>query len=263
VQNNTLIAYELLQAELYKTALPLLDGVIAQNDEYFAAYMYKGICYLKLGDLNNAKKDLELATTVSPDEIDPWIFLAQIYVEENNQKSAVDSFEQALTIDKTNETVRYDFAQVLKGFNLYQQASLEYLDLIELETVNSPKYKLEIAELYIDHLEKIDDGFAYMQSITEEWSDFQNASSEFQAQAIDMLGWAHLKRGEKDQALNFLKQAQEIYPYLATTYYHLGILYKEIENRSEATLAFERAIDLDTSGEISALASKELEEIKK
>lgn len=262
VQNNTLIAYELIQAELYKTALPLLETVIVENDEYYAAYMYSGVCYMKMDNYEEAQKQFETATTVDPEEIQPWVFLAQVYSHQNNQKSAIDAYERALTIDRIDETVRYDFAKTLKQFGLYQQASLEYIELIELASANVNKYKMELAFLYIDQLDKVSEGLEMIKSITEEWSDFKNATTEFQGEALDTLGWAYLKNDEKDQALKYLEQARDIYPYLASTYYHLGMLYKSIDSVSEATLAFERAIDLDLKGDISSQASRDLETLK-
>lgn len=263
VQNNTLIAYELIRGELYPTAIPLLDTAISENDEYYAAYMYKGICYMKMNDLENARDNLEKATTVEPNEIQPHLFLAQAYTLQNNQQQAIDTYQNALNIDKSNEKTRYDLAKTLLLFELFRQARLEYLELIELNTSQVILYKVELAYLDLDRLENLEEGLNLAKEVVEDWEGFQNAEIELKAKALDVLGWAYEKNGQKDEALKYLKRSIETYTYFASAYYHLGLIYAEIENYSEATLNFERAIDLDLTGEISAKASSELEKLSR
>jgi len=263
VQNNTLLAYELIRGELYGIAVLPLENAISENDEYYAAFMYIGICYMKMSDLEKARENLEKSVTIEPDEIQPYLFLAQVYTLLNNQQSSIDTYENALNIDKTVETVRYDFAKTLIYFELYQQARLEYKELINLNTQNIIQYKIELAALDLDFLDDYEEGLSLAKEVVEDWEDFKNTAKEMQAKALDILGWAYEKNNQKDEALKYLRRSLETYPYLTSAYYHLGIIYNEIENFSEARLNFERAIDLDTEGKISAKANNELENLSK
>ncbi|MBN2016015.1 tetratricopeptide repeat protein [Candidatus Dojkabacteria bacterium] len=261
VQNSTLIAYEIISAELYQTAIPLLEKIISENDEYYAAYMYMGICYIHMNDLDKAREQLEKANNVDPEQIQPLVFLAQVFTRQNNQKDAIDTFEKALNIEKDSEEVRLDYARTLFSFELYTQASLEYKELIDLNTDNLFLYKIELAKIEIDHLENPQEGLTIIKEVVEDWEGFQSADKSTKAQALDTLGWAFSKNGEKDNAIKYLKQSLESDPAFASAYYHLGIIYAEIGNYSEAKVNFERAIDLDLEGMISSKASSELEKL--
>lgn len=261
VQNYTLLAYELIRAELYHTAIPLLEKVISENDEYYAAYMYAGVCYMNMNSLDKALEYLSKSSNIEPNEIQPRLFLAQVYTLQNNQQQAIDTYEDALNIDKENETLRFDYAKTLIRFDLFRQARLEYQELIELNTENLVRYKIELALLDLDHMEDSKEGLRLAKEVVENWEDFQTADTSLQAKALDALGWAYQKNQQKDEALKYLKRALEIDKYLPSAYYHLGVIYAEIENYTEAKGNFERAIDLDLDGTISSKAANELEKL--
>lgn len=263
VQNDTLLAYEMIKAELYQYAIPLLEKVISENDEYYASYMYLGICYINMDDLDKASENLQKATSTDSDQVQPWIFLAQVYIKQNNQKQTIDTYEEALNIDKENENVRYDYARTLVNFGLFGQAKVEYKKLLDLDldAANKITYKIELALINLDHLEDYEEGLNLIKEVVEDREGYQAAESMLKAQALDTLGWAFEKNNEKDEALKYLKQSNETYPYNASTYYHLGSIYAEIENYTEAYLNLERAIDLDLEGVISSKASSELENL--
>lgn len=261
VTNNTYIGYELLRAELYGLSIPVFEGVISENDEYYAAFMYLGVAHMSMNDQDKAREKLEKATTIAPDEIQPWLFLAEVYVQQNNQKLAIESYEQALHVGKDNEDVRYDYAKSLEFFGLYRQAHLQYKELMDLGGDKANEYKIELIDLDLDYLEDYEEGLTFAKEIIEDWEGFNSADAELQARALDTLGWAYEKNDQKDEALKYLNQAVEVYPYYAPVYFHIGIINSEIGNVIEARINFERAIDLDLDGGTSSLAANELEKL--
>jgi tetratricopeptide (TPR) repeat protein len=263
IKNNALFAYELIKAEFYPIALPLLDEIISENDEYYASYMYEGICYLQMKNYDKAVERLSKATVIAPTELQPWIFLAESYVLSNNQQLAIESYEQALALDKTQEQVQYDYAKTLVHFGLYTQAKLEYKKLIELKNTNEMKYKIELSLIDLDYGNEIEEGFQNAKEVVDNWDGFQTSEKSFRAEALDALGWAFDKKGEKDNALKYISEARDIDPSFALAYYHLGYIYVKIENFSEAQMNLERAIDLDLTGDVSAKARIELDHLPK
>jgi len=261
VQNNTLLVYELIRGELYPLAIPLLEKVISENDEYYAAFMYLGICYINMNNLDKAKENLQSSVTVDPNQIQPKIFLAQVYTKQNNQKDAIDIYEEILNTDKTNETARYDYAKTLVKFNLLSQAKQQYLELINLVTDKKIEYEIELVEIYLDNSNESVEGLNLSKSIIDDWNASEH-NTELKAKALDLLGWSYQKNSQKDEALNYISQSQELYSYLPASYYHLGVIYREIGNQIEATVNLERAIDLDLEGSISSKAIAELEKLQ-
>ncbi|MDD3648449.1 MAG: tetratricopeptide repeat protein [Candidatus Dojkabacteria bacterium] len=261
LQNNTLIAYEYINADLYQSAIPILNSIISENDEYYASYLYLGVCYQKLDNQDKAIENYEKSTDVDPKQLDSWVFLAQAYAVKNDQKNAVDAYQEALSVDKENESVRLDYARALAGFGLYSQAAREYEELIDLNSKEVMKYKIELAELTSEKLNDPKSALKLSKEVVDDWEGFQISDVSFQARALDAIGWAFKLDEQKDEATKYLKRALEADPYQADIYYHLGVIYSEIENFIDAQEYFERAIDLDLEGEISAKASNELDKM--
>lgn len=55
-----------IMLEQYDTALSYCDEVIAENDAYWRALSNRALAYLKLGRLEEAERDLDLAEAISP-----------------------------------------------------------------------------------------------------------------------------------------------------------------------------------------------------
>lgn len=261
-ENTTLIdalwAYEMLQAELYPSVVELLQSSIEKNDEYYASFMYMGVAYMNMQQFEKAKTNLQEANRLNDTVIEPLAFLANVYVVQNDQKAAVETFEEALNIDKNAHKIRYDFAQSLEDFKLYRQARLEYIELIKKDATNKNKYIPRIAQIDLEYLDKPQEALESIKSSIEE-SSFNLLTSPEQSEFLDLLGWAYFQNDENDKALKYLQQAKEIYPYLPQNYYHLGELNAQLDNFIEAQELYERAIDLDLNGRISAKAATSLE----
>jgi len=64
----------------------------------------------------------------------------------------------------------------------------------------------------------------------------------------DWLGWLYLLAGDAPKAWLHLMSALQLDSGQASTFYHLGVLYKLSGEQEAARLAFRRAVDLDTEG---------------
>lgn len=261
IQNNTFLAYEMIKAELYSKAIAILDGLIEENDEYYATYLYRGVCYLSTDSLDKAKDDLKKATEIDPEQLQPWLFLAQVLTKQNNQKEADEAYQQALTLDKDNEEIRLDYARSLDKFGLYTQARNEYSELVDLESENKMLYEIELAYLSLDYLDELEEGLSIAKELHDNVVQNKISESELEAEVMDLLGWAYFKNTQNDEALKYMKQSIDTYPYSAKAHYHFGYLNKEINNLVDAKESLERAIDLDISGDISSMASLEIEKL--
>ena len=149
----------------------------------------------------------------------------------------------------------------MEYFSLYHQARLQYQELIDLQTENAQKYKIAIVFIDLDYLEDFEEGLTLAEEVVVEWDGFTSSETEFQGEALDGLGWAYYKQGQKDEALKRLNQALELFSYSASIHYHKGVINAEIGNEVDAQVSLERAIDLDLVGKISPLAANELEKL--
>ena len=258
VYNKTLWAYELIKYEFFPQAIVLLDEATTANDEYAAAFMYKGLSYLGMNELDKALENLQKATVIDEYDTESIVLLAHTYELKKDQKSAIDTFQIALSMNSEDEVLRYEYIKLLLGFELYSQTEAEYNQLIGLANDNLIQYKIELAEIFLNHLKKYEEGLNLaLEAVNDESLD--NSLNEIKSQVYDSLGWANHLNDKQTEAMKYIDMAIEISPNLSSAYYHKGMVYKTLESASDAISAFEKAIDLDLYGEVGAKASLEIE----
>ena len=131
-----------------------------------------------MDDLDKAVENLTTSASVDSDQIQPKIFLAQVYTKQKNQKDAIDTYEEALNIESDNENLRYDYAQSLVDFNLYSQAKHQYSELIALESESKLTYIIELAAIDLDHLENYEEALDIIKNATVDSSNFKTSEKE-------------------------------------------------------------------------------------
>lgn len=86
--------------------------------------------------------------------------------------------------------------------------------------------------------ERLEEGAPELEKIEAHASENPN---EFEPQLE--LGWALYGRDRTEEAIDQLKQVVQRFPEKSEAYYALGLAHKRAGNKSEATQAFDRAIE--------------------
>ncbi|MGB8131707.1 MAG: tetratricopeptide repeat protein [Candidatus Angelobacter sp.] len=76
------------------------------------SYFYLGLAQLKKGDLASAQESLRVATQWSPERFDFHAALAVVYEAEGKLPLALQEFEQALSLNLQNQTIRNEIAKI-------------------------------------------------------------------------------------------------------------------------------------------------------
>src|SRR5688572_11089745 len=81
-------------------AIRQFDEAISHNYNFMNAYVNKGIIYYEQKKYSDALKTLSLATTVSPDEEDPYYWIGKTYEAMGKKEEARNNYQSALNLNK-------------------------------------------------------------------------------------------------------------------------------------------------------------------
>jgi len=79
---------------------------------------------------------------------------------------------------------------------------------------------------------------------------------------FDTIGWVHARRGENQQAIDWLGKAQTILPKNPVISYHLGTAYYQAGDRQKAKTYLTQALALNTEFSGKTKAQKLLADIR-
>ncbi|OGH87938.1 MAG: hypothetical protein A2206_03535 [Candidatus Magasanikbacteria bacterium RIFOXYA1_FULL_40_8] len=116
---------------------------------------YKGLAnvYLKQEQLEQAKQTFEFVLQLNPNDDETLISLGDIYIEENDNKKAIEYYQKAVLANDVHANRFAKLAELLESMNEYETGLVAIEQAIELEPSN-PKYLDMLTELCIMSGEK-------------------------------------------------------------------------------------------------------------
>ena len=102
-------AAQMVKAKRYVEALAVLDKIIQRDMRLSEAHVLQGICYMQLKDLTKAKQAFNTALVINRAYMGPYIYLADIAVQENNPQQAVVYLQAIKAVCQTEECAEYQF----------------------------------------------------------------------------------------------------------------------------------------------------------
>ena len=271
-------AGELVTADRYSEAVPLLESALAEEPGIPQALLVLATCYSELGRRDDAKSMLDAVLREDPENVQALISLANILLDEHKDDDVIALCKQALSVDERNTQAlqiigeiymgRLDFAQALpyieqaadvqskndrSRFNLAAcLIGLEQFDRAEpilrqvLEA--SPKWPLARFNLglLLEEQGRIEEArAAYAQEI-------ETYPSEFKARFN--LGKLLFKLGDRAGSLAEMREIVRIAPKLAEGHLFLarGLLYEDVP-LDEVKASVDTGLALAETAELKAM----------
>ena len=145
-------------------ALSTINGLINKNPHIEICYHLRAQCYRLINDFQNQKISLEFAQKINPSNVNNYIYLAFIYLWQNQLNEAKTYFKNALNLDPKNTFVIYNLMQIDNNFKYYsnvdllikinEQYHLNDFDLIYFNLCLSKFYEEKDDDKFIEHLLK-------------------------------------------------------------------------------------------------------------
>lgn len=211
----TLLARAMAQVQECALALPLLQQVTMQQDDYRDAWIVRGYCELTAEYGDAALASFEKAYSIDPEKPEIQYFLARAYAVLGDHTNAITYLQYALKngFQPEQEVRRVLAKEALQNGDgslaLEQYEALSQFSDAEFETYQNVVALSAAAE-------RQEDAYRKAQQAVQKWPE--------DARAHNLLGWAALQTDRYDEARASLQRALEIDPNLTSAREHLDQL---------------------------------------
>ena len=215
-----------------------LQKAVQADDSYRDALVLKGLAEVNMGDFDQALQTLSVARDLDPTFAQVYYVLAKAYTSKGEYKNSIRDFNKAINLGYATADLYIDYAETLVANENYQVAKNNYLtawdkaDNDDREMIYKKTTWLELD----DHAD-----FA--------GTKISRPSETSQDYALE--GLLDISRGDLDQAKVAIDKSQELDDHDSLTYYAWGKWYEANNDNEKARSSFDRALDLDLTGEIS------------
>ncbi len=229
---------ELLTADKFEEAIPLLESVTKQAPEEYQIWNALGVSYRMIGRYDDAitafGKALKHAPTIG-DESMTYVRRGIVWFYKGETRIAIADFDQAASGTTNDPRPEFWKGLVLAKQGQYRQAVTAYSNSLRLYGgyTNARNNR----------------GLAYlaMGEINFAITDFDEVIRQTpdNASAYYKRGIALGRRGDFREAVDSYTQAIRLDPKFAPSYYNRGLLYRRLGNaqQADADLAKARALD--------------------
>jgi Flp pilus assembly protein TadD len=249
---QALLGRVLFEAGEWALASYHFEQALYLEPSYPDAHAYLGCALDQMGHSREAWPHLLMAVSWAPDSVVAHTFLGMHYDLQGDHAAARAEYEAAYDLDPTNPATCVAIGQTWAAERRYVAAEIWFSAAVALRPDDPALWKV-LAHFYLDrHITFEGQAVAVTAKLLELAPD--------DAQAYDLRGWAAFQVGDYATAQDYLLQALDIDPTLATALYHLGVLLDVQGENQGAQEAFVRAIDLDTTGALVPLVERALDE---
>lgn len=238
----------LIEHQEWGLAARHLERAARDHPHYAEARAYLGHVLGQMGYRDEAKSHLLEAIRLAPTSAVARTFMGLYYDRWGDVTAARKEYEAAYDLVPQNPAICVEIGQTWVAEGRYDVAEIWLREAVSLRP-EDPALWEALTRFYLNHNITSND------RATEAAERLLGLIPD-SAEAHDLRGWAALQTGRYDTAENHLRRAVELDPGLASAYYHLGLVLSAQGRDVEADRAFDRAVDLDTSGELVPLVER-------
>jgi tetratricopeptide (TPR) repeat protein len=243
------LAMAYLRKGLPSLAVRQLEQLLVSEPTNETARAYLGYALLSSGQAQRGLETLRSVTKDDPKNPLGHYFLGLLHRSQGYLPTALWDFRRSLRLDSSNPAAYAEIADTLRRSGEYAAAE-EWYEAACAVAPEEPGFWMLLAQFHVDVVPNAEQGLAAASKAA--------SLSPSDSLAHDLLGWARYFSGDLAGARSALERAVYLDPEFARAYYHLGVVYSELDEVESALQAYQRAVDLDDQGEYRAKARQEL-----
>lgn len=265
------------QTVLAEQTSEVLNAFSENEPEYGPAQMLAAEFYLQKGETDNALAKLEQTNKIMPDQADAWRQRIQLLFqmgEYESVKSIADSADQYapddayvqffagasyMLTDHPEEAQRWleqaSYAPANRNFRSVIQSTLGDV-LSDLDRWEEARSSYEQALRLDPQNHNAMNNYAYFMSVRGERLDYALELAEkaisFEPENsayLDTIGWIQFKRGELEEAKEYIQRSVDTGDASAEVYEHLGDVYEAMGDIENALIWWNKALEDDSERE--------------
>ncbi len=202
--------------------------------------------YQTQNNLSSAIQQYQQALSVDPAWLRGYAAIAGLKAAQGNVKGAVSSFRKGIAYNKNDAFLKVLLADFFVQQNNIEEAEALYQELLEAAPNFAPAIN-NYAVMLLDYRDSERDRQRAL-ALAQRLKDSRDANF------LDTFGWALYKNGEAAQAEQVLRHAASLAPNVALIHYHQALALQAIERVEEAQQVLHRAMKY--VGDDSALKNK-------
>ena len=238
-----------LRAGEPQAAFAAFGIALRTNPSYAGALAYQGYALHLLGEPAAALAAADRALALDPSSSQAHYVRGLALRVQGQSALAARELEAALVADQANPVILMDLGDIYALLRNYPQAQADLESATRADS-SSPVPWMKLARFHLESLLSVESGLAAAQRAV--------ALAPANGEARDLLGWAWYLNRHGDEALAELRQAIALAPRSASAHYHLGVVAAQAGDRETARRALQRAVDLDTTGDVEGRAARAL-----
>lgn len=219
-------------------AIQELDKVLAVDPHNVQARYLLALIYSTQKDFDKAAGEYEAIlqsfSKAEPENIEIYGYLGQLYYSQRQYDKAIKQFEIILSLDPQNTDVLF----LLGTLYLETNERTKAIDLLRRAVKLNPEHDVclnSLAYIYAEDGTNLDEA----QNLVERALSIDPDNGAY----LDSLGWVYFKKGNYDQALKYLQQADSILKD-PVIYEHLGDVYHKMNRREEAQKYWQQSLQM-------------------
>ncbi|MDP3047448.1 MAG: tetratricopeptide repeat protein [Chloroflexota bacterium] len=248
-----LAARAALRASEPQVAFADFGIALRANPLYAGALAYQGYALHLLGEPAAALATADRALALDPSSSQAHYVRGLALRAQGQPALAVAELEAALAADSGNPVILMDLGDTYALLRNYPQAQAD-LEAATRADSSSPIPWMRLAHFHLESLLSVESGLAAAQRAV--------ALAPVNGEARDLLGWGLYLNRRVDDALVELRQAVALAPRSASAHYHLGVVAAQAGDKETARRVLQRAVDLDTTGDVEGRAAKALSDLR-
>lgn len=244
---QTLIARNLTEVEAYELAIPMLEKVLEEKNNYRDAWILLGYSYLNDQKPADAVAALTEALKLSPEKPETRYLLSLAYFYNQNLPEAIDNMEVALqnNFEPKKEALN-KLGEMYLMAEQYESAADSYEKLLEIDDQNIDIF-IKPVWIYLEHLNNPDQALTVAEKALELYPN--------EAMSHNLVGWVYTEKGEFSEAKTNLDAALAIDPNLDAAHLNLGLWHEKQNHIEEAKSEYKIAYEKGMGNSIANLAA--------
>jgi len=252
------LAYMLNQMKIYRSrgwinqAVELAEEVNKMVPKNVLPLAFLAEVYNDEKDYENMKKMLDKILVVDPESFIGNLRTSRYYSMNNNYGEAINYLKNAVTAKPDNATLLLDLGILYEKNNDIDNAIITYKKVLEM---SPERYRAMNNLAWI--LSEFKKDYVQAESYSRQALDLAPKNGA----VADTYGWILFQKGDYAKAKEILELAQKYLPSNSSVAYHLGKTYLVLEEKENARISLQKALDISPDFPESDEVKKLLKEL--